>query len=146
MSHFYSIEFNGTEGPTPGVEERIKSTASMFYQVLPTVVQSRMPMLPSIRHSLNDFRTRGMHSKQNSMSDISLPGTPPPGYTSRGGSGTTTPQQYTSLTSIPVPGPEDDGCDTSLAQATHQLPTVAQEGSTGISWQHARHGMLPARS
>jgi hypothetical protein len=29
MSHFYSIEFNGTEGPTSGVEERTKSTASM---------------------------------------------------------------------------------------------------------------------
>jgi hypothetical protein len=142
MSHFYSIEFNGTEGPTSGVEERTKSTASMFYQVLPTVVQSRMPMLPSIRHSLNDFRTRGMHSKQKSMSDMSLPGTPPPGYTSRSGSGATTPQQYTCLTGTSVLDPEDDGCDTRLAQTTHHLPTVAQEGSTGISWQHAKHGML----
>jgi hypothetical protein len=147
MSQFYSIEFNRTEWSVSDIEEHAKkSTASMLYQVLPTVVQSRMPILPSIRHSLNDFRTRGMHSTHNSVSEISLPGTPPPEYTSRGGSGATTPQQCTSLTSASVPVAEDDAGAGSLAQATAHLSTVAQGGSTGISWQHARHGMLHVQS
>jgi hypothetical protein len=146
MSQFYGIEFHKTEEATFCVEEHTKSTASMFYQVLPAIVQSRMPILPSVRRSLNDFRTRGLHSKHNSMSDISLPGTPPPGYTSKPGSGSATPHQCTSLTSGTVSDLEDNTSLASLRPSSHNLPTVDIEESTGISWQHARHGMLFAHS
>jgi hypothetical protein len=142
MSQFYDIEFHKTEEATFGIEEHTNFAASMFYQVLPAIVQSRMPVLPSVRRSLNDFRTRGLHSKQNSMSDISLPGTPPPGYSSTPGSGRTTPHQCTSLTSGTVSDVEDDASLATLAQSSHNLAAVDVEGSTGISWQHARHGML----
>jgi hypothetical protein len=109
--------------------------ASLIYQVLPAMVQNRIPTLPSLRRSVSGFHTRGLHMKNKSVTEMSLPETPPPGYTSRSGSGSTTP---TSLFDI-----SDDTSDVALrsGMSTPTPLVAAYETSTGVNWQHARHGM-----
>ena len=114
--------------------------ASMFYHVLPAMVQNRMPSLPSIRHSISDFRTRASHRKQDSITDMSLPTTPPPGYSSRLGSGSTTPCRPSSSAGASVLDLDDDVFAERSISLTPLPSTVAYETSTGINWQHARYG------
>jgi hypothetical protein len=131
-SHAHEVDL--TMNPT--LEEQQSFKISMFYHVLPAVVQSRMPHLPSIRQSISDLRrTRSLHSKNNSTTETSLPRTPPPEYVSRPGSGYTTPYRH-STTDFDF----DD--DVSVASSASSSPPsiLPYETSTGISWQHARHG------
>ncbi|KAF2830555.1 hypothetical protein CC86DRAFT_463835 [Ophiobolus disseminans] len=118
----------------PTVEEHQNLKTSMFYHVLPAVVQSRMPNLPSIRQSISDLRrTRSVHSKNISITEASMPGTPPPEYAS----GSTTPYRHTA----PSFDFEDDESIASSASSTPPL-IVPYETLSGISWQHARHGVV----
>jgi hypothetical protein len=124
---------------TSGIEEQRNLKASMLYHVLPAMVRNRMPALPSLRRSVSEFHTRSLHSKNNSITEISVPETPPPGYTSRPGSGSTTPHH-------PPTEPsmfdfEDDVSVASSVPSTPAPPIISYETSTGINWQHARHGM-----
>lgn len=114
---------------------------SMLYQVLPPIVQNRMPKLPSLRRSVSNFRAGGLHSKNNSMSEASLPTTPPPGYTSRPTSGSTTPSQRISTASTLAFDLEDTISIASSDSSIHALSEPVYEMSSGIQWQHARHGM-----
>jgi len=101
-------------------------SASMFYHVLPTMVQSRLPMLPSLRRSLSELHTRSSHSKSTSLPETMRPSTPPPDYTSRPGSGSATPYRCDVA---------DDGT------GREGVPTdPIYETSSGINWQYARHG------
>jgi len=115
-------------------DQHIKT--SMFYHVLPAVVQSRMPTLLSICQSISDMRrTRSLHSKSVSVTESLLPETPPPEYASQPGSGSTTPYRHT------APSFDFDD-DVSIASSTSSTPPLLAryETATGISWQHARHG------
>jgi hypothetical protein len=116
------------------ISELHENKASMLFQVLPAIVQSRMPMLPSLRRSVSEYRTRGSHNKKHSLSELSLPETPPPGYTSRPASGNTTPRP-SSVTSASVFRFDDD------VSVASPAPITTFETASGISWQHARHGM-----
>jgi hypothetical protein len=114
--------------------------ASMFFQVLPAVVQSRMPNIPSIRQSFSDLRrTRGFHSKSSSTTEAALPETPPPEYASRPGSGIATP--YGNIATNFDFDFDDEASITSSASSIRSL-SLPYETSTGISWQHARHGVV----
>ncbi|KAF1911336.1 hypothetical protein BDU57DRAFT_524404 [Ampelomyces quisqualis] len=114
---------------------------SMLYQVLPLIMQTRMPMLPSLRRSVSNFRTGRVHSKNHSMSEGSLPKTPPPGYTSRPASGSTTPSQPTCTASMLA---FDLGDRISIAGSEPSVRALSEpvyESSSGIQWQHAKHAM-----
>jgi hypothetical protein len=121
----------------PTIEQRFPK-ASMFFQVLPAVVQSRIPNIPSIRQSFSDLRrTRSLHSKSSSTMEATVPETPPPEYASRPGSGIATPYGNISA-SFDF---DDDASITSSAYLIRSL-SLPYETSTGISWQHARHGVV----
>jgi hypothetical protein len=100
--------------------------ASMLYHVLPIIVQSRLPMLASLRRSISELHTRSSHSKSKSLPEMARPATPPPDYTSGPGSGSATPYRSDF---------EDNG---SRRDDTCTSPTY--ERTSGINWQYARHG------
>ncbi|KAH8730828.1 hypothetical protein GQ44DRAFT_699931 [Phaeosphaeriaceae sp. PMI808] len=144
-SNMLRIEKTSTEEPhivanyTLEILNRPKT--SMLYHVLPAMVQSRMPTLSSIRHSISDFRTRASHKKQDSTTDMSLPTTPPPVYSSRPESGTTTPCRPSSSAGASLL----DFGDIFAERSTPSIPVppaAAYETSTGINWLHAKYGMM----
>jgi hypothetical protein len=107
--------------------EHIDLKANILYYFLPAIMQSRMPTLPSFRRSVHD----------------SSPGTPPPGYTSTPTSGSTTPECYRSVaaTSVFNDNDENGAPITTPGRAVFPQSGSPYECSTGINWQHARHGM-----
>lgn len=116
--------------------EQHNSKSSLFFQVLPAVVQNRMPNMPSIRQSISDLRrTRGSHGKNSSMSEESLPATPPPEYVSRPGTASATPYGRMG-TNYDV----EDGSSVASSASSIRSLSVPYETATGISWQHAKHG------
>ncbi|KAL5113299.1 hypothetical protein ACEQ8H_008833 [Pleosporales sp. CAS-2024a] len=128
-----SVQAHAIPPPTE-IYEAMTET-SMLYQVLPAIVQSRMPKLPSLRRSMTGYCAGTMHAKNsNSLAELSLPATPPPGYTSRPVSGSTTPWP-TSVASASLFEFDDDACTAGSA------PITAYETTTGISWHHAKHGI-----
>lgn len=134
MSRLEDFEVNEAEGTILGIETHANDKTSMLYQVLSAIVQSSMPILPSIRRSVSEYRMRGMHSENSSLSEI-LPQTPPPVYTSRPVSGSTTPLRPLSVASASVFDFEDD------ISVASSAPITTYETSTGISWRYAKHGM-----
>jgi hypothetical protein len=134
MSPLQSIEGSEAEDVGLVVETHENNKTSMLYQVLPAIVQSRMPILPSLRRSVSEYRTRGIQSSANSLSE-NLPETPPPLYTSRPASSSNTPLRPLSVASTSVFDFEDD------ISVASSAPTTVYETLTGISWQHAKHGM-----
>jgi len=112
----------------------------MLYQVLPTALQSRIPALPSFRRSINDLRTKGQHGKSNSVPELLRPVTPPPGYTTRPGSGSATPNRLslTSTTSL-FEDMEDDPEEVEGMNIPSAV--AAYETVSGVNWQYARHGV-----
>jgi hypothetical protein len=134
MSQLQGFEGSEAESVRPEANTHENNKISMLYQVLPAIVQSRMPILPFLRRSVSEYRTRGMHGKNGSLSEV-VPETPPPVYTSRPVSSSNSQLRPLSVTSASVFDFEDD---VSIASST---PTITYEASTGISWQHAKHGM-----
>jgi hypothetical protein len=134
MSRLHSLEGREAEDVGLVVETHENNKSSMLYRVLPAIVQNRMPILPSLRRSVSEYRTRGIPSSTTSLSE-NLPETPPPLYTSRPVSSSNTPLRPLSVASTSLFDVEDD-----ISVASSALTTV-YETLTGISWQHAKHGM-----
>ncbi|KAH7083261.1 hypothetical protein BKA63DRAFT_502588 [Paraphoma chrysanthemicola] len=129
-------------------DDRESKRTSMLYHVLPALVQSR---IPSFRRSLSTYRRRGLHSKSNSVAEMSRPCTPPPDYTSRPGSGSSTPSRQASDASDSVFDYEDDRSDAPSSAASDPPPAefpmaTTHEPWTGINWQRATQAWLLLRS
>jgi hypothetical protein len=110
---------------------------SMIYHVLPAVLSSRLPVLPSIRRSISDMRERGMCGKREEMVEEGVPGTPPPGYTSRPGSGSATPEMCDVED-------REEGFSDNVSERLLSSPFAACERGTGVDWKYARQGTLHA--
>jgi hypothetical protein len=109
---------------------------SMIHHVLPTVLSSRLPTLPSIRRSISDMRERSCAKRE--LAEEDTPGTPPPGYTSRLGSGSTTPEMC---------GMRDGEMEGSefpdhVSERLLSSPLAASEVDTGVKWKYARQGEI----
>ena len=114
---------------------------SMIYQVLPALVSSHLPTIPSIRRSIGEIRDRRLHSKANSISEIPLPGTPPPGYTSRPSSGSATPHRHSLVSGEPdLDFPDDVSDRPGSSMSSNPPPFPTYEAKTGISWKYAGQG------
>lgn len=114
---------------------------SMFYQVLPTMVSSHLPSIPSLRKSIGEIRDRRLHGKANSLSELPLPGTPPPGYTSRPGSGSATPNRRSIVASEADLDFSDELSERpSSSMSSSPPPFAAYETKTGVNWKYAGQG------
>jgi hypothetical protein len=116
---------------------------SMLYSVLPTVVSSRLPSIPSIRQSLGDVRGRTSYTKFDTAIELSHPETPPPGYSTMPPSGSTTPHRLSAaLGDAEVDFADDLSEGQAPSRAMHLQASGAQETRSGIRWRYASLGRL----
>ncbi|KAK3210293.1 hypothetical protein GRF29_44g2221754, partial [Pseudopithomyces chartarum] len=118
--------------------------SSMLYNVLPAMVQNRIPMLPSLRRALCEIRSpsRPLSPSQNA-SEASLPSSPPPGYTSRPTS-VVDSQFSSSRTSFDTVEEDDlfqEAAELPLATLSTPPPFTVSETKTGIKWKYANQGV-----
>lgn len=116
--------------------------ASMLYSILPAIVTSRVPMIPSLRRSVTGYRARSLHTKSDSLTDASSISTPPPCYTSRPASGCATPERGFRETSVDF---SDDASERPRSSGS-AFPQVINtyEAETGVNWRYASQGTSPA--
>jgi hypothetical protein len=143
----------------PGPESK-ETRSSMFYNVLPTVVQARLPRLPSIRRSISsigEIGGRAMHAKSKSIidtdSESSGTETPPPNYTSRRTSrrGSDFRGSRASMMSTDteefgfgdVQDLRDDVSERPVSSMSTPPPFTVLENRTGINWKYANQGTAP---
>lgn len=115
---------------------------SMLYNVLPTMVSSRLPTIPSLRQSLGDVRSRAYYNKSDTVIELPQPVTPPPGYSTMPPSETVSPHKlFAALGEAEV----DFADDVSEGQASSRaMPLVvpgAQETRSGVRWRYAGLGI-----
>jgi hypothetical protein len=141
--------------------DRKDTRTSMLYNVLPTMVQSRLPQLPSIRQSISSIREMGgraMHAKSKSVIDTDTESsgreTPPPTYTSRRTSRWGSDANVGSRLSMMSTDTEemdyrdgrdvrDDVSDRPMSSLSTPPPFAISESMTGINWKYANQGMCP---
>ncbi|KAF1977374.1 hypothetical protein BU23DRAFT_453095 [Bimuria novae-zelandiae CBS 107.79] len=116
----------------------------MLYSVLPAVVQSRIPTLPSIRRALSDIRGPSIPFKTlQTASEASLPRSPPPDYTSRP---TSVAYSQHSSRGSSFDSAEDEEpfqealSDTPASSSSTPPPFSISETRTGIKWKYANQG------
>ncbi|KAF3051743.1 hypothetical protein E8E11_008373 [Didymella keratinophila] len=115
---------------------------SMIYQVLPIMVSSHLPAIPSIRRSIGQIRDRRSHSKTNSLTELPQPGTPPPGYTEKPGSGSATPNRRSLVIGeADLEFPDDVSERPGSSMSSNPPPFSAYETKTGINWKYAGQGV-----
>ena len=120
--------------------------SSILYNVLPSMVQSRLPRLPSIRRALIDIRSPALalHASRN-VSEESLPRTPPPDYTSRAASVAVSQRSlnHDSFDTVEDEDPYEEGAEipTRSFSTINTPPQFAvAESRTGINWRYANQG------
>ena len=118
---------------------REQAPTSTLYTMLPSIIQNRIPKLPSIRRSVSDFHGRSNHARTTSMStQNSGSETPSPTYTSRQGSAT--PNGW--LTSMmDVEESNDASTYDRPISSSSTLPVFnSSETESGINWKYANQG------
>jgi hypothetical protein len=114
---------------------------SMLYSVLPTVVSNRLPIIPSLRQSLSDVRTRSSYAKSNLVTELPQPKTPPPGYSSIPPSGSVTPFRLSvALDEANLDFVDDISERPNSSGSTLPPAPDSHEMSTGIRWKYASLG------
>ncbi|KAF2193788.1 hypothetical protein K469DRAFT_549869 [Zopfia rhizophila CBS 207.26] len=111
----------------------------MLYSVLPTVVQNRIPTLPSIRRSISGLRLR---SKSVSTStEITAPVSPPPSYKSRPGSIAPSRNSISSTSTATEEIEFREDVSERLATSGSTTPAFPlTESESGINWKYANQG------
>ncbi|KAF2449332.1 hypothetical protein P171DRAFT_351139 [Karstenula rhodostoma CBS 690.94] len=120
----------------------------MLYTVLPAMLQDRIPTLPSIRRTLSDMRSTSRPlNTSRTVSDASLPRSPPPGYTSRPTSAILS-QHNSNRSSIDDTRDDGDLFQEALSEnmaSPMNTPTpppfMVSETYTGINWKYANQGL-----
>ncbi|KAJ4359667.1 uncharacterized protein N0V89_000223 [Didymosphaeria variabile] len=119
---------------------------SMFYSVLPAMVQDRIPTLPSIRRALGDMRSSSKSfNMSRNASEVSLPRSPPPGYTSRPISAALS-QHSSNRSSLDTAVEDEDLFQEVLSEnlaspMSTPPPFTVSEVRTGIKWKYANQGV-----
>jgi hypothetical protein len=117
--------------------------SSMIYNVLPAVVQSRVPAIPSLRRALSDFRALTVRDKDELEEAGPTPSTPPPGYTTRpcsaSSSATSSNRNSIAFSDGEVTIQEDVSDHPESAYSTPPSFHVS-ETRTGVNWKYANQG------
>lgn len=122
--------------------EQIMMETSMLFNLLPTVIQSRLPRVPSLRRS---FTSYGLQTLQRSPSLTSL---------SRSFSGTSTPvEDYSDAMSIQTFDPDENTgilvhrrLSLEMSRVTAVEDPKPVENKSGINWRYANQGTEPKDS
>lgn len=115
-------------------EETQLPPPSMMYSVLPTMVQSHIPRLSSLRRSVSELRRRPAHSGAASLDTLGAQ-TPPPQYTSRPSS-----RRDTVCTALDVSDSEAYLEDGVMSSSTASPLLVGSDGESGINWKFSNQG------
>lgn len=127
----------GAHDKTDSSEYNADTTSSslLFYTLLPSLVQRRIPKMKSFKKALSDYDQRTRHTRALSQTSVTSI-TPPPSYQS-------TPEDRTSLddhpglffrsgrNSEPPSRPSSSGTST---------PTYLEETLSGVQWKYADPG------
>lgn len=133
--------FCAEDNVLPSIDEQKYIRPNMIYHILPTMVSDRIPTIPWLRKSLNDVRSRSLHSKSPSLTESLQLETPPPGYTSRPGSGSVTPQRLSlALEDADFDLLDDASERPSSSRSALAPPFPGYETTTGINWKYASQG------
>ena len=118
---------------------REQAPTSTLYTMLPSIIQNRIPKLPSIRRSVSGFHGRSNYARTTSMSAQNNGSeTPSPTYTSKQGS--VTPNGW--LTSMmDVEESNDASTYDRPISSSSTLPVFnSSETESGINWKYANQG------
>lgn len=117
-----------------------------MYSILPGVVQSRIPTLPSIRRTFSGIRGRSGAVKSAAEIVEYPPQTPPPGYSSRPSSTVSNNSSYGSLIATDGDGSaQEDIPERPESSMSTPPPLLIPETRTGITWKYTTQG-IPKRS
>lgn len=118
---------------------------SMVFNVLPAIVQSRIPTIPSLRRVLSGARSNASSTKRSSYpSEIESPDILPPGSSSRPASARSRSSQGSSLDSFEAEVDFQECVSTRPQSSMSTTPPGSYpvaELSTGINWKYANQGM-----
>jgi hypothetical protein len=117
--------------------------SSMIYNVLPAIVQSRVPAIPSLRRALSDFRGRTVPDKNELEDSEPMPLTPPPGYTTWPGSAsssTTNSNRNSIAFSDGEVTIQEDACEHPESAYSTPPSFRVSETRTGVNWKYANQG------
>ncbi|OCL03031.1 hypothetical protein AOQ84DRAFT_442991 [Glonium stellatum] len=113
---------------------------SMLYALLPSIIQNRIPRLPSIRRSVNDFRDRLNHARSLSTSaQESGLETPPPTYMSRQGS--VTPNRWSTVMTDTEESDDTSAYGRPISSGSTLPVSTTSEAESGINWKYANQGL-----
>lgn len=139
-----ALDIDSEEATLVDTTELKNARTSMIYQVLPTLVASHLPTIPSIRRSLGEIRERRLHSKTNSINELPQPESPPPGYASRPSSGSATPNRRSLIVGdVGFEFPDDISERPGSSMSSTAPPFSGYETKTGIDWKYAGQGTNP---
>jgi hypothetical protein len=118
---------------------------SLIYNVLPTVVQNRIPPIPSLRRAISDMRARKGGFGVNAES---IPDSPPPNYTTNPSSAVSRSGENSNRSSVVFSDGDTSANDGYFGHLGHlgseyNTPPVfsISERRTGINWKYAKQGM-----
>jgi hypothetical protein len=116
-----------------------QALTSTLYTMLPSIIQNRIPKLPSIRRSVSDFRSRPNHTRTINMSaQNSRSKTPPPTYTSRQGS--VTPNGWSTIMTDAEESNDASTYDRPISSSSTLPVFNSSETESGINWKYANQG------
>lgn len=112
---------------------------SIMYTILPPIVQSRIPKLPSIRQAVG--RLRRSSSYASSISDSTRTRTPPPRYSSRPASaGENRWSMISDSEATDISHNEEINFDHSPSSRSTPPTFLMSEDQSGINWKYANQG------
>lgn len=143
MAESAELSVTTVDSEPPASMEDNSIRPSMLYSVLPTVVSSRIPTIPSLRQSLGDARGRNSYTKSDTVIELPQPETPPPGYSSVPPSGSITPHRLSAALGGAELDFADDESEGQASSRAMPLQAIAvEETHSGIRWKYASLGML----
>ncbi|KAF2690051.1 hypothetical protein K458DRAFT_356559 [Lentithecium fluviatile CBS 122367] len=123
-----------------------QSKASILYNILPAIVQNRIPAIPSIRRTISQIQGRTVPDKSDlEVTEVVHPTSPPPGYSTRPSSAVSSNGNISNRSSVAF-----SDAETTVHEEYSERPESAystppafsvSETRTGINWKYANQGV-----
>lgn len=107
--------------------------------MFPSIIQNRIPKLPSIRRSVSDFRSRPNHTRTISVSAQNSRSETPPTYTSKQGS--IMPNGWSTAMTDAEESNDASTYDRPISSGSALPVFNSSETESGINWKYANQGL-----